>query len=70
MPEWNDLAGTIGPVGAVLFWMWWSDRKDKPAAKEDPAKLLVDEMHEIRAGIADLNTKMAELSGYIKGRMK
>ncbi len=46
MPEFGDLVGTVGPVGAVLAWMWMADRK-KDAPKSDPAAELLKEMRTI-----------------------
>lgn len=71
MPEWTDLVGTLGPVGGVLFWIWLNDRKVKAESpKDDPAAKLVAEMAALRSAINDMRSDFAELTGFIKGRMK
>lgn len=67
-----ETAKVIGPVAAVLLGMWILDRKQKAEApkQEDPAAALVQELMSLRAAIAELRHEMAELSGFIKGRMK
>lgn len=72
MPTWSELIGTIGPVAAVLVGMWLLDRKQRADSKpkDDPAAKLADEISGIRSAVNDLRSELAELGGFIKGRMK
>lgn len=71
MPNWGEVVGTIGPVAAVLLGMWFLDRKTKSdAPKEDPAAKLAAEIAALNTSITSLRSELAELGGFIKGRMK
>ncbi len=69
MPEWSDLVGVFGPVGALVVYMIMNRQKPE-ASKEDPAANLVAELAAMKQTIADLRSEIAGLDGFIRGRMK
>lgn len=69
MPDFQQLVSVLGAPAAVILFIWLNDRK-KEAPKDDPAVKLAAELAALRATITDLRNDMAEMSGFIKGRMK
>ena len=61
MPEWNDLVGTFGPVGALLFWMIWQSRQSAPA-KADPVEKLSTAINEMDRRLIRVETLLEKMS--------
>lgn len=43
MPSFAELVSVIGPVGAVIMWIWLNRDKSLPPKNDDNAK--IDEIH-------------------------
>lgn len=79
MPDFAQLVSVLGGPAAVAFVIWMSERKAKVAPKEDAAGVtpkedaagkLAAEIAALNVSINSLRSELAELGGFVKGRMK
>lgn len=70
MPEFGQLVSVLGGPAAVALIIWLNERKNKDTPKDDAGAKLVSELSALNSSINSLRSELAELGGFIKGRMK
>lgn len=81
-PEWSELVSVVGPTGAVILWIYLTERQRKAEPpKEDAAAKVAEEIRLLRAevaahrsesatGRAEIQSELSKLSGFLAGRLK